>query len=135
MAPDSKVETFAAVRLHIDSWRWSGVPFYLRAGKCLPVEATEVVVELRPPPAHVFGEAPPCQPNYVRFRVGPDVAIALGAHAKLAGERMVGREVELFVDQKGPDEMEPYERLIGDAISGDSTCLHARMSRGRLGGR
>jgi glucose-6-phosphate 1-dehydrogenase len=123
VAPDSKVETFAALKLSIDSWRWSGVPFYLRAGKCLPVEATEVVVELRAPPARVFGDAPPCQPNYVRFRVGPDVAIALGAHAKLAGERMMGREVELFVDQKGPEEMEPYERLIGDAISGDATLF------------
>ncbi len=123
VAPDSKVETFAALKLSIDSWRWSGVPFYLRAGKCLPVDATEVVVELRPPPARVFGDAPPCQPNYVRFRVGPDVAIAMGAHAKLAGERMMGREVELFVDQKGPEEMEPYERLIGDAIGGDATLF------------
>jgi len=123
VAADSKVETFAALKLAIDSWRWSGVPFYLRAGKCLPVEATEVVVELRPAPARVFGDAPPCQPNYVRFRVGPDVAIAMGAHVKLAGERMVGREVELFVDQKAPEEMEPYERLIGDAISGDATLF------------
>ncbi len=123
VAPDSKVETFAALRLSIDSWRWSGVPFYLRAGKCLPVMATEVVVELRPPPARVFGDAKPCQPNYLRFRVSPDQAIAMGAHAKQAGERMVGREVELFVDQKGADEMEPYERLIGDAISGDNTLF------------
>jgi glucose-6-phosphate 1-dehydrogenase len=123
VAADSKVETFAALRLSIDSWRWSGVPFYLRAGKCLPVTATEVVVELRPPPARVFGDAKPCQPNYVRFRVGPDVAIAWGAHAKQAGELMIGREVELFVDQKGADEMEPYERLIGDALSGDATLF------------
>ena len=125
VAPDSKVETFAALRLSIDSWRWSGVPFYLRAGKCLPVTATEVVVELRSPPARVFGDAKPCQPNYVRFRLGPDVAIAWGAHAKQPGERMAGREVELFVDQKGTDEMEPYERLIGDALSGDA-MLFAR---------
>jgi glucose-6-phosphate 1-dehydrogenase len=123
VAPASKVETFAALKLSIDSWRWSGVPFYLRAGKCLPVEATEVVVELRPPPTRIFGDAKPCQPNYVRFRVGPDVAIAWGAHAKLAGERMIGREVELFVDQKAADEMEPYERLIGDALSGDATLF------------
>jgi glucose-6-phosphate 1-dehydrogenase len=123
VAPDSKVETFAALKISIDSWRWSGVPFYLRAGKCLPVEATEVVVELRSPPARVFGDAKPCQPNYYRFRVGPDVAIALGAHAKQAGERMIGREVELFVDQKAASEMEPYERLIGDAISGDATLF------------
>ena len=123
VAPDSKVETFAALRLSIDSWRWNGVPFYLRAGKCLPVTATEVVVELRAPPARVFGDAAPCQPNYWRFRVGPDQAIAMGAHAKQAGERMLGREVELFVDQKAPEEMEPYERLIGDAISGDATLF------------
>ena len=83
VAPDSKVETFAALKLSIDSWRWSGVPFFLRAGKCLPVEATEVVVELRSPPAVVFGAMKPCQPNYFRFRVGPDVAIALGAHVKI----------------------------------------------------
>jgi glucose-6-phosphate 1-dehydrogenase len=123
VAPDSKVETFAALKLSLDSWRWSGVPFFLRAGKCLPVEATEVVVELRSPPAVVFGVAKPCQPNYFRFRVGPDVAIAVGAHVKQAGERMAGREVELFVDQKAADEMEPYERLIGDAISGDATLF------------
>ncbi|HEX3837054.1 MAG TPA: glucose-6-phosphate dehydrogenase [Steroidobacteraceae bacterium] len=123
VAPDSKVETFAALRLSIDSWRWSGVPFYLRAGKCLPVTATEVVVELRSPPARVFGDVKPCQPNYLRFRVGPDVAIALGAHVKQAGERMAGREIELFVDQKAADEMEPYERLIGDALSGDATLF------------
>jgi glucose-6-phosphate 1-dehydrogenase len=123
VAPDSKVETFAALRLAIDSWRWSGVPFYLRAGKCLPVTATEVVVELRAPPARVFGDLKPCQPNYLRFRVGPDVAIALGAHVKQAGERMAGREIELFVDQKAAEEMEPYERLIGDALSGDATLF------------
>jgi glucose-6-phosphate 1-dehydrogenase len=123
VAADSNVETYAALTLHIDSWRWSGVPLYLRAGKCLPVTATEVVVELRAPPARVFGDAAPCQPNYWRFRVGPDQAIAMGAHAKQAGERMLGREVELFVDQKAPEEMEPYERLIGDAISGDATLF------------
>jgi len=78
VAADSQVETYAALALAIDSWRWSGVPFYLRAGKCLPVTATEVVVELRPPPANVFGDLGPEQPNHVRFRVGPDVAIALG---------------------------------------------------------
>jgi glucose-6-phosphate 1-dehydrogenase len=123
VAPGSNVETFAAVRFHIDSWRWSGVPFYVRAGKRLPVTATEVVVELRQPPARVFGDAPPCQPNYLRFRVGPDQAIAMGAHAKQAGERMAGREVELFVYQHAPEEMEPYERLIGDAIIGDATLF------------
>jgi glucose-6-phosphate 1-dehydrogenase len=120
VARDSKVETFAALRLEVDSWRWGGVPFYLRAGKNLPVTATEVVVDLRPPPTHVFGELGPEQPNYLRFRVGPDVAIALGAHAKKAGPTMQGREVELFVSQQQGDEMDAYERLISEALIGDT---------------
>ena len=120
VAADSKVETFAALRLQIDSWRWSGVPFYLRAGKCMPVTATEVVVDLRPPPARVFGDLGPAQPNYLRFRVGPDVAIALGAHAKRAGPTMHGRDVELFVAQQQGDEMDAYERLISSAMIGDT---------------
>ena len=99
------------------------MPFYLRAGKCLPVTATEVVVELRQPPARVFGDAPPCQPNYCALPRRPGLAIAMGAHAKQPGERMSGREVELYVDQKAPEEMEPYERLIGDAIGGDATLF------------
>ncbi len=123
VAPDSRVETFAAVRLQIDSWRWSGVPFYIRAGKCLPVTATEVVVDLRAPPANVFGSLAPAQPNYFRFRVGPDVAIALGAHAKQPGPAMRGREVELFVSQHEADEMDAYERLIGDAMVGDAVLF------------
>jgi glucose-6-phosphate 1-dehydrogenase len=123
VAPDSRVETFAAVRLGIDSWRWSGVPFYVRAGKCLPVTATEVVVDLRPPPADVFGQLAPEQPNYLRFRVGPDVAIALGAHAKQPGPAMQGREVELYVSQQQAEEMDAYERLIGDAMIGDAVLF------------
>jgi len=120
VARDSQVETFAALQLDVDSWRWSGVPVYLRAGKCLPVTATEVVVDLRPPPTHVFGELGPEQPNYLRFRVGPDVAIALGAHAKKAGPTMQGREVELFVSQQQGEEMDAYERLISEALIGDT---------------
>ena len=120
VAPDSKVETFAAMKLEVDSWRWGGVPFYLRAGKNLPVTATEVVVDLRPPPTHVFGDLGPEQPNYVRFRVGPDVAIALGAHAKKSGPTMQGREVELFVSQQQGEEMDAYERLISEAMIGDT---------------
>ncbi len=120
VAPDSKVETYAAMRLEIASWRWSGVPFYLRAGKSLPVTATEVVVDLKPPPARVFGELGPDYPNFVRFRVGPDVAIALGAHAKKAGAAMQGREVELFVAQHEADAMDAYERLISVALIGDT---------------
>jgi glucose-6-phosphate 1-dehydrogenase len=120
VSPDSKVETYAAMSLHIDSWRWSGVPFYLRAGKCLPVTATEVVVDLKPPPAHLFGELGPDYPNFVRFRVGPDVAIALGANAKKAGPAMQGREVELFVAQHEGDVMDAYEVLISAALIGDT---------------
>jgi glucose-6-phosphate 1-dehydrogenase len=121
VAPDSKVETFAAMHLEVDSWRWAGVPFYMRAGKDLPVTATEVVVDLRPPPTHVFGDLGPEQPNYLRFRVSPDVSIAIGAHAKKVGPTMQGREVELFVSQQQGDEMEPYARLISEALIGDTS--------------
>jgi glucose-6-phosphate 1-dehydrogenase len=120
VAPDSDVETYAALALAVDSWRWSGVPFYLRAGKRLPVTATEVVVDLRPPPANIFGDLGPEQPNHVRFRVGPDVAIALGAHTKKAGPVMTGRDVELFVAAQPGDEMDAYEVLISAALIGDT---------------
>jgi len=121
VAADSHVETYAALALAIDSWRWSGVPFYLRAGKCLPVTATEVVVELRPPPANVFGELTPEQPNHLRFRVGPDVAIAIGAHVKKPGPAMTGRDVELFVAEHQGDDMDAYEVLISAALIGDTS--------------
>ena len=120
VAADSQVETYAALALAVDSWRWSGVPFYLRAGKCLPVTATEVVVELRPPPAKVFGDLGPEQPNHVRFRVGPDVAIALGAHTKKPGPVMTGRDVELFVAQQQSEDMDAYGILISAALIGDT---------------
>ncbi|HEY0767937.1 MAG TPA: glucose-6-phosphate dehydrogenase [Steroidobacteraceae bacterium] len=120
VAADSQVETYAALALAVDSWRWSGVPFYLRAGKCLPVTATEVVVDLRPPPVNVFGELGPEQPNHLRFRVGPDVAIALGAHTKRPGPVMTGQPVELFVARQQGDDMDAYEVLISSAIIGDT---------------
>jgi glucose-6-phosphate 1-dehydrogenase len=126
VAPESNVETYAAVRLAIDSWRWSGVPFYLRTGKHLPVTATEVVVDMKAPPARVFEDCASDPPNHLRFRLGPDVAIALGARAKRPGTRMTGRPVELFVSQQEGEEMEAYERLIGDALKGDS-ALFARQ--------
>jgi glucose-6-phosphate 1-dehydrogenase len=126
VAAQSNVETYAALRLSIDSWRWNGVPFYLRAGKNLPVTATEVVVDLKAPPARVFGDAAVDPPNHLRFRLGPDVAIALGARAKNAGTSMTGRPVELFVSQQQGEEMEAYERLIGDALAGDAS-LFARQ--------
>ena len=121
VAKDSTVETFAAVRLHVDSWRWSGVPFVIRAGKCLPITATEVLVEFRRPPQIVFDEPKSGDPNAVRFALSPDVAIALRARAKVPGEELVGEDVELLARHHRPDEMPPYERLIGDAMRGDPT--------------
>lgn len=126
VAPDSDVETFAAVRLEIDSWRWAGVPFYIRAGKCLPETVTEVLVELKKPPQIIFPETDSHRANYLRFRLGPEVWIALGARAKYPGERMQGHPVELSVCRQHADEMPAYERLIGDAMKGDPT-LFARQ--------
>jgi glucose-6-phosphate 1-dehydrogenase len=123
VASDSQVETFAAIRLHIDSWRWEGVPFYIRAGKNLPVHVTEVVVHLRPPPFDVFGEKLEGGSFYVRFRLSPDVTIAIGARSKAHGEDMVGNKVELLACDSKRDEMSPYERLIGDAMDGDETLF------------
>jgi glucose-6-phosphate 1-dehydrogenase len=121
---DSRVETFAAIRLQIDNWRWAGVPFFIRAGKCLPVTATEVLVEFKAPPCSVFGEKVG-PPNCVRFRLGPDVAIGIGMRSKAPGEAMAGREVELLAATGGGDDMGPYERLLGDAMKGDA-ILFAR---------
>jgi len=123
----SNVETCAALAIEIDSWRWAGVPFFIRAGKKLPLTATEVLATFREPPQRIFDEPRPARMNYVRFRLGPDrVAIALGARAKKQGEQMVGREVELVVCNAEPDEMSAYERLIGDALRGDQS-LFARQ--------
>jgi glucose-6-phosphate 1-dehydrogenase len=115
--PDSTVETFAAVRLHIDSWRWEGVPFFIRAGKCMPVDATEVLVTLKRPPLRKLS---PEDANYYRFRLGPDVIIAVGAQTKRPGEHMVSEPTELkLVQRPEGEEMEAYERLLGDAMAGD----------------
>ena len=121
----SAVETFVAMRLAIDTWRWAGVPFLLRTGKCLPVTTTEVMVTLKRPPQAVFGEIEPGQSNYLRFRLGPSVLISLGARAKVPGEAMIGEEVELIARHHAGDEMAPYERLLGDAMRGDA-ALFAR---------
>jgi glucose-6-phosphate 1-dehydrogenase len=124
VAADSTVETFAAVRLHIDSWRWDGVPFFIRAGKCLPLSATEVLVSLKRPPLRRVG---PEETNHLRFRLSPEVIIALGARIKKTGEQMVSEPTELkMVHQSDPEEMEAYERLLGDAMAGDAT-LFARQ--------
>jgi glucose-6-phosphate 1-dehydrogenase len=123
VAPDSQVETFAAVKLHVDTWRWAGVPFYIRTGKQMPVTATEVFVELKRPPQAVFDDTTQSQADYFRFRLSPDVSISLGARAKLPGEAMAGERVELVVRQTRNDEMRPYERLLGDALRGDPTLF------------
>jgi glucose-6-phosphate 1-dehydrogenase len=126
--PNSQVETFAAVRLHIDSWRWAGIPFYIRAGKCLPVTETEVSVTLKQPPQVVFQEAGPETPNTFRFRLSPKVVIALNAQAKAPGEGMHGEPVELVASHEHPAEMTAYQRLLNDAMEGDAT-LFARQDQ------
>jgi glucose-6-phosphate 1-dehydrogenase len=127
VAADSQVETFAAMELHLDSWRWHGVPFFIRTGKRLPVTGTEVMVELRRPPQNVFREPTPPRANYFRFRLGPgQVSIAAGALSKRPGAAMAGNAVELLVCNTADDEAQAYERLIGDAMVGDAT-LFARQ--------
>ena len=124
VAADSAVETYAAMELHLDSWRWEGVPFYIRAGKKLAVTATEAIVRFKRPPVRIFPESVAQDSNYIRFRLGPDrVAIAIGARAKKPGAELVGEDVELHVCNGGEDEMGAYERLIGDAIAGDPTLF------------
>lgn len=128
VAPDSDVETFAAMCFLNDTWRWAGVPFFVRAGKCLAVTATEVVVRLKRPPETIFCEKEigGATSNYVRFRLGPEEIIAIGARSKVAGEGMTGRPVELdVVDNPDPNEMDAYERLLDDAMDGD-TMLFGR---------
>jgi glucose-6-phosphate 1-dehydrogenase len=121
VAPNSTVETFAALRLDVDSWRWSGVPFFIRAGKCLPVTATEVHVGLKRPPLSRLSQL---ESNYVRFRLGPTFAISLGARVKKPGAETGSMPTELVVvrDSAG-DEVVAYQRLLTDAIRGDQTLF------------
>jgi glucose-6-phosphate 1-dehydrogenase len=123
--PHSTVETFAAVRLHLDTARWTGVPVYIRAGKRLPLTSTEVRVDLRQSPHALFDNSTSHEPNYVRFRISPDVIISFGARIKAPGEAMVGESVELLARDSTADDMTPYERLLGDALRGD-TMLFVR---------
>jgi glucose-6-phosphate 1-dehydrogenase len=130
VAKDSYMATYAALRLHVDSWRWEGVPFFVRAGKALAKTVTEVMIELKKPPQVVFHESAPARGNHVRLRLSPAVEIALGARTKQSGEGMKGEPVELLVSER-PEQgqsgrMEAYERLLGDAIGGDAT-LFARQ--------
>jgi len=122
VAPDSRVETFAALRLTIDSWRWQGVPFYIRAGKSLAVTCTEIVVRLRQPPTmyHHFD----LEPNYCRLRINPDITFAVGANVIAPGQEKVSAVAEMLgTQQPRADEMDAYERVLGDAMAGDATLF------------
>ena len=123
VARDSQIETFAALCLHIETWRWAGVPFYIRAGKNLPVTATQVIVDLKCPPLAIFDEIQPAHSNYFRFRLSPEVVISAGVRVKQVGEEMLGEPVELIVRRQLRREKSPYERLLGDAIRGDSSLF------------
>jgi glucose-6-phosphate 1-dehydrogenase len=125
VAPDSQVETFAALQMEVNSWRWKGVPFYIRAGKCLPVTCTEVLGRFRKPPTVIRDSA--LTPNHFRFRISPEVSIAIGTTVMAPGEEMVGQSVEMLASRHPPaDEMDAYERVLGDAMAGDAT-LFARQ--------
>jgi glucose-6-phosphate 1-dehydrogenase len=122
VAPDSQIETFAALRLEIDSWRWKGVPFYIRAGKCLPVTCAEIVVRFRQPPT-MFSDFN-LQANYFRFRISPEVTLAFGLNVIAPGKETVSQTDEMVVSQHPrADEMDAYERVLGDAMAGDATLF------------
>jgi len=125
VAKRSDVETFCALRLFIDSWRWQGVPWYLRSGKFLAETAAEVLVQLKPPPQRLFADsaAASCSANYLRFRLSPNSAIALAARVKRAGKEFVGDQRELYLLDEHVGEEAPYERLLGDAVAGDGALF------------
>lgn len=127
VAEDSDVETFCALRLFIDSWRWEGVPWYLRSGKYLAKTETEILVELKPPPQKLFADSAPTtgRANYLRFRISPKSAIALAARVKRSGKEFVGDQRELYLVEEQPGQELPYELLLGDAMAGDG-ALFAR---------
>ncbi|MEO7335125.1 MAG: glucose-6-phosphate dehydrogenase [Caldimonas sp.] len=126
VAPDSDVETYCAIRLHVDSWRWGGVPWYIRAGKRLATTACEVVVRFKAPPQNLFADSADREDaNYLRFHLSPHSSIALAARVKSAGKEFVGEQREFFMLEEEPGEQTPYERLLGDAMSGDG-ALFAR---------
>lgn len=118
--PGSTVETFVAVKLFIDSWRWAGVPIYIRAGKELPLTVAEVVVQFRRPPRETFGELVPISSAHVRMRISPDVSIGMGVRVKQPGERMAGEDVELMLTEQPASFKPPYQRLLGDAMRGQA---------------
>jgi glucose-6-phosphate 1-dehydrogenase len=123
VAPNSDVETYAALRLYIDTWRWADVPFFIRAGKCLPVTATEVIVDFKRPPLETFGEAVTGLGDHLRLRLSPEVLIALGMRVKQPGDHFAGEDVELIASHQTGTEMAPYERLLSDALKGDQALF------------
>jgi glucose-6-phosphate 1-dehydrogenase len=125
VARNSDVETFCAVRLFIDSWRWEGVPFYLRSGKYLPDTVTEVLVELKPPPQRLFEDSAPKNglANYLRFRLSPSAAIALATRVKIPGKEYIGEQRELYLCEELAGQEAPYERLLGDAMAGNGALF------------
>lgn len=125
VARGSDVETFCALRLFIDSWRWQGVPWYLRAGKCLAATAAEILVELKPPPQRLFDDSAPAagRANYLRFRLSPNSAVALAARVKRAGKEFVGDQRELYLLDERQEEKAPYERLLEDAMAGNGALF------------
>jgi len=125
VAKDSDVETFCALRLYIDSWRWAGVPWYLRAGKRLPTSVVEVQVQMQPPPQQLFDDSGPAggRANYFRFRLQPEAGIALAARIKRPGKEFVGIQRELYLGENDPNTMSTYERLLGDAMAGDDALF------------
>jgi len=125
VSKSSDVETFCALRLFIDSWRWEGVPWYLRSGKYLAETASEVLVGLKPPPQRLFADSAPTTgpANYLRFQLSPRSAIALAARVKCAGKEFVGDQRELYLLEEEPGEQSPYERLLGDAMAGDGALF------------
>ncbi len=122
VAPESTVETFAALKLDLDSWRWKGVPFYIRAGKCLPVTCTEVLIRMRPPPT--MYEDFQLEPNYLRLRISPDATIAIGINVVAPSDETTGGINEMIAAHHATkEEMDAYERVLGDAMSGDATLF------------
>jgi glucose-6-phosphate 1-dehydrogenase len=124
VAPDSDVETYCALRLHIDAWRWGGVPWYLRSGKCLPATACEVLVRFKAPPQNLFADAAVREDaNYLRLRLSPHSTIALAARVKRPGREFAGDQREFSLLEESPGEQSPYELLLTDAMNGDGALF------------
>src|SRR5690606_19910209 len=128
--PRSDVETYCALRLFIDSWRWEGVPWFLRSGKCLATTAAEVLVQLKAPPQKLFADSDPIdgRANYLRFRLSPRAEVALAARVKRPGKQYVGNQRELLLLNAAADSDSPYERLLGDALAGDRSLFASQAA-------